>query len=130
MSTPARKPDPADRAPDVALQLRVLGYRDEDGGWVAHCLETDLVGEGDSWKDAMACLVGLTEAQISFAVSRGKPGLVLHPAPIHIIERYQTLYDRALTTLSVRPWDESEAIGFFPVPTPPADPAHFALANG
>ena len=45
---------------DFMLSLRVLGYH-KDGKWAAHCLETDLVGYGKTFKAALAELEELTQ---------------------------------------------------------------------
>jgi predicted RNase H-like HicB family nuclease len=48
------------------MTLRVVLYR-EDGLWVAHSLEMDVIGTGQSREDALAELKGNVEAQLSFA---------------------------------------------------------------
>ena len=48
------------------MTLRVVLYR-EDGLWVAHSLEMDVIGAGQSPEDALAELKGNVEAQLSFA---------------------------------------------------------------
>lgn len=74
----------------ASMPLRVLGYR-EERSWVAHCLETDLVGHGRTFEDALADLEELTEMQLSFAIQRRQPTLLDHPAPPEIWEAYARL---------------------------------------
>ena len=72
-------------APEIVLN--VLGYRDEDG-WVALALEMDLRGYGETFEDALDDLVELVEMQISFALSKGQPGMVWRAAEPVWFERY------------------------------------------
>lgn len=76
------------RKEEETLYLRVLGYRESDGWWAAHCLETDLVGYGKSFHSALKNLRELTEIQVEFALFKNQPALLDKPAPIEIIEGY------------------------------------------
>ena len=49
------------------VTINVLGYM-EDGDWIAHALEMDLVGVGDSFEEAIEALNEFIEAQVSFAL--------------------------------------------------------------
>ena len=49
--------------PEVRLILRALIYRD-DSWWVAHCLETDVVAEGNTPTHTFVNLQSLTKIQI------------------------------------------------------------------
>lgn len=62
------------------IELSVLGYT-EDGTWLAHCLEMDVIGYGQSLEEAMKSLAELIEMQVSFAVSQGHPQSLWNPAP-------------------------------------------------
>src|SRR5437773_5375066 len=77
------------------ITLRVLGYRDRDG-WVAHCLETDLVGQGRSYAAARRHLVELTKLQLSFATQMKDPRLFFRPAPQPVLARYERLCSKLL----------------------------------
>ena len=81
---------------DVSLYLRVLGYIKYDKSWAAHCLETDLVGYGSSFKAALDNLQELTEMQISFALFKNQPSLLDKPAPSEIFESYNLLLRSSL----------------------------------
>jgi hypothetical protein len=72
----------------LALRVRVVGYLTDEGTWAAHCLETDLVGYGNTWDAALDNLIELTEMQISFALYKQEPSLLDKPAPSHIFEMY------------------------------------------
>lgn len=73
---------------DHAFSLRVLGYM-EHGQWAARCLETDLVGRGESFDQAFDELKELTEMQVSFALQMKQPALLDHPAPPYIWQTYE-----------------------------------------
>lgn len=85
---------------DFSLTLRVLGYQVKDGSWGAHCLETDLVGYGKTFKTALKKLLELTEMQISFAVYKNQPSLLDRPAPPEIIETYTRMVRSTLQTFT------------------------------
>lgn len=51
-------------------RLRAVLYR-EDGLWVAHALEMDLIGTGATESAALRELRGNVEAQLSFATQEG-----------------------------------------------------------
>ncbi|HEX4794885.1 MAG TPA: hypothetical protein VH370_13885 [Humisphaera sp.] len=44
--------------------MRVVVYR-EDGAWIAHCLEFDLLGEGETPEAALAMLSNAIELQLA-----------------------------------------------------------------
>jgi hypothetical protein len=73
---------------EIHMTLRVLGYL-EDGGWAAHCLETDLVGRGKTFALAFRALQELTDMQVSFAIYKDQRSLLDHPAPPSIWQTYE-----------------------------------------
>lgn len=76
---------------EMTLYFRVLGYQTDTKSWAAHCLETDLVGYGDSFKAALNNLLELTEMQFTFAQHKNQPSLLDKPAPVEIFETYNQL---------------------------------------
>ncbi len=84
------------------LSLRVLGYISEDGLWAAHCLETDLVGYGKTFKKALNELIEFTEMQVSFAFQTKQPSLLYHPADPRIFDIYNTQFRYILQSLPER----------------------------
>lgn len=112
-----------DAPPD--LSFRALGYKDEEGGWVVHCLETDLVGEGRTREEAFLRLVELTNMQIGFAIHKKNLKLIYHPAPTYILEKFHEVYVRALTS---RKTAKDAVAKFFPVPKPEEET--FCVSNG
>jgi hypothetical protein len=71
-----------------SLRLRAVLYR-EDGLWVAHALEMDLIGTGVTESAALRELRGNVEAQLSFATQEGTNPF--RPAPQEI----QSLWEKA-----------------------------------
>jgi predicted RNase H-like HicB family nuclease len=70
--------------PQVRLTLRALIYRDDDW-WVAHCLETDVVAEGDTPVQAFDHLQALTDFQITAALEEGDLQSIFRQAPPEIL---------------------------------------------
>lgn len=54
----------------MVLRLRLVFYR-SGGCWMAHCLETDLIGRGTTREEAMESLTELTATQIQESVLNG-----------------------------------------------------------
>jgi hypothetical protein len=81
------------------LVLSVLCYvekiEEEDGtetkDWVAHCLEMDIKGRGDTLEEAEETLKGMVVAQISFARYMDEPGLLYRPAEERYFEIFRGL---------------------------------------
>jgi hypothetical protein len=69
-----------------SLRLRAVLYR-EDGLWVAHALEMDLIGTGATESAALRELRGNVEAQLSFATQEGTNPF--RPAP----QKIQSLWE-------------------------------------
>ena len=65
---------------DFEMELRVITYR-EEGVWLAHCLELDIVAEGKTAKKAFADLVDLCLLQITTAVEENDLRSIIRPAP-------------------------------------------------
>ena len=62
------------------IPLRVVFYQ-EEGAWIAHCLEFDLVGDGDSCKAALDSLAEAIGLQLEASVEHGNPRNLFRPAP-------------------------------------------------
>ena len=59
--------------------LRVVFYK-EDGRWVAHCLEFDICGDGDTHEEALASLNTAIGMQIEFSLKNNAPQNLFSPA--------------------------------------------------
>lgn len=100
-----------------ALYLRVLGYKETDGVWAAHCLETDLVGYGKTFNKALDNLIELTGMQIDFAKFKNQPSLLDRPAPTEIVETYNLLMRSNLQSITnPKKIDRSRKITSIPLP--------------
>ncbi|MCC7474667.1 MAG: hypothetical protein IT425_04685 [Pirellulales bacterium] len=74
-------------ANQIRLDLSVLIYR-EDEFWIAHCLETDLVGEGATDQEAMRSLIDISNIQIESALETGNLASIFSPAPPELWQSY------------------------------------------
>jgi hypothetical protein len=97
------------------MTLRVLGYREENG-WAAHCLETDLVGRGRDFNEAMVELQELTEMQVNFAVQTNRLSLLDHPAPPEIWQAYTMLAQERLRNFQKPDPAATRDVGALPLP--------------
>ena len=80
------------------VKVSVLGYM-EDGQWVAHALEMDVIGVGDTWEGACAELKENIIAHVSFAKYLGDESLILQPAPPRLFERFRQAQKAELQSL-------------------------------
>ena len=80
---------------NVRLTLSVLIYQ-EDSWWIAHCLETDVVAEGNTAVRAFENLISLTNLQIEAAMSEGDLQSVFRPAPPSIQAVYAVAADKSI----------------------------------
>ncbi|MBI2806728.1 MAG: hypothetical protein HYX68_17250 [Planctomycetes bacterium] len=62
------------------FDLRVISYP-EDGLWLAHCLELDIVVEGETAKQALADLIDLCLLHIRTAIDENDLVSIIRPAP-------------------------------------------------
>lgn len=110
------------------ISLNVLGYQEEQGGWVALALEMDLRGYGETFDEAFEDLADLVNMQISFSRFKGQPELIWKAADPVWFERFAETRREHLEAL-VRDAELSHpeySIAGLPIP-----PAHVidALAN-
>jgi len=68
---------------NLRINLSAIVYC-EDGVWLAHCLELDIVAEGSDANDAIHSLVSLCDLQIKVAMEEGDIESVFRPAPPEI----------------------------------------------
>jgi predicted RNase H-like HicB family nuclease len=66
---------------------RVVFYK-EDGDWVAHCLEFDLVGHGATQDEALALLGKAIEIQIEQSIKFNNPANLFRPAESKYFRMY------------------------------------------
>jgi len=69
------------------LNLDVLLYR-EDGEWLAHCLQLDLVEAGPTPDEAEENLTGVIQHHIQWAIEDDDMEHLFHPAPADVWKRF------------------------------------------
>jgi hypothetical protein len=82
------------------VPLRVIFYRDEDE-WVAHCLEFDLVGSGETRQAALDCLNAAILTQLEFSVAQNNPLNLFSPAGGEYLEMFAAGKDIAEGVLRI-----------------------------
>ena len=63
----------------MRVPLRVVLYR-EDGDWIAHCLEFDLIGDGTTKEKALASLSEAILLQLEVSIKHNAPENLFRPA--------------------------------------------------
>jgi hypothetical protein len=77
------------------LSIRTLVYA-EDELFVAHALEMDILGYGESRETAVSELVKLLKNQITFAEAKGEKAMVFFPAPQDFFKRWESANEAQL----------------------------------
>lgn len=76
-------PEARKQGRSLKLDLRAVGYR-EGKRWIAHCLELDIVAQGDTSEKALSNLAELCSTQIEAAIEEGDLRSIIFPAPPEI----------------------------------------------
>jgi hypothetical protein len=84
---------------DLQLELRVIVYR-EDAFWLAHCLELDIVAEGETPQKAVRDLTDLCVLQIRTAIEESDLTSIFRPAPAEIWKLFFTSKKKKKTKLA------------------------------
>ena len=74
---------------NLRINLSAIVYQ-EDGVWIAHCLELDIVAEGADTNDAIRSLVSLCDLQIKTALEEGDLKSVFRPAPPEVWQMFSS----------------------------------------
>lgn len=109
------------------LTLRVFGYR-EDGLWVAHCLEMDILGHGKTFKTALADLLDLVEMQVSFALQANDPAMIYRPAPPWVWSGFDRVLQESIQRLPKAPRFTDAAYSYLPAAIDTSKAGEFANA--
>jgi predicted RNase H-like HicB family nuclease len=80
---------------NLRIPLRVVFYR-EDGKWVAHCLEFDLMGDGDTRDVAVDRLAEAICLQVRESVENNNPENLFSPADGKFFAMYAAGKDAAV----------------------------------
>ena len=99
------------------LSIRVLLYK-EGKSYVAHALELDLLGYGDTEAQARKELEDALECQMSFATQKSQPEMLNHPAPKEFFDRWEKAHGAALRGLLAKDKPAKMAVkaAFIPLP--------------
>jgi hypothetical protein len=103
--------------PFFEVGLNVLGY-EEDGQWVALALEMDIKGYGPTFRKAVDDLYDLVVMQVSFALHKGQPEMILKSAEPIWFERFAALKIQLLSAIGREPRDTEFRIADLPFPPP------------
>ena len=76
------------------IDLSGVAYR-EEGWWLAHCLQLDIIAEGTTPQEAFRSLQSLCDLQLMRALEEGDLASVLRPAPPEIWHMYYMATDAA-----------------------------------
>lgn len=72
-----------------AMTFNIL-LEEEDGLFVAHCLELDIVATGETFHAARRDLIDLIKAQVAYAFANDNLDNLYHPAPAGV---WKKLYE-------------------------------------
>lgn len=82
------------------VPLRVIFYK-ESGSWIAHCLEFDLIGDGESKGNALERLGEAIALQVEASVDHGNYANLFTPADGNFFEMYAAGRDVISGTLEI-----------------------------
>ncbi len=89
---------------DFRFELRGVIYR-EDEAWIAHCLELDIVAEGQSPEEALKNCIDLCSLQIEVAKAKNDLDSIFRPAPPEFWTLFFSIRD---SRISQHPVDDVE----------------------
>ena len=82
------------------IPLRIVFYK-EEGDWVAHCLEFDLLGDGRTKEDALERLVEAIGLQLEASLEHDNPPNLFSPAPGKYLEMFAAGRNTTVGNLSI-----------------------------
>lgn len=80
---------------ELRIPIRVVFYR-EDDAWIAHCLEFDLIGDGNTQEEALECLGTAIEIQVEQSIRYKNPRNLFSPADGKYLQMYAAGEDVAM----------------------------------
>lgn len=93
------------------LHVLIAPAHDVPGQWLAHCLELDVVSQGNSAPHALDMIAEAIELLAESNVKAGKPPLSFHSAPLEEWEAYKNGEEAAVRPLRIaKPIDEEITI--------------------
>jgi predicted RNase H-like HicB family nuclease len=83
------------------LNLLIYPAPDLPGQWVAHCLETDLVSQGNDPAHALEMIAEAIELVARQNIEKGRPPLVYRNAPVEVYRMFESAKDIATKILKI-----------------------------
>lgn len=93
------------------IHLDVLISR-EEGGYIAHCLQLDLVATGETLEDAKQNLLDVVQVQINYAFQHDNLEYLFKPAPGETWRKFFALKSKREAELFEQILIESDDIAF------------------
>jgi hypothetical protein len=84
---------------DLVVSSRVLVYREATADYIAHALELDVIGTGNSPNKAMKDLENAIQAQISFCAQKDCMESLFFAAPKEYVERWLSAANKGIQDL-------------------------------
>ena len=81
--------------------------------WCALGLEVDIIGHGDTFREACEDLKSLIDIQVDFSLSMDKPNLILHPADPVYFSRFAEVRQKKFAKKDMGHY-ESSGVSFAP----------------
>jgi predicted RNase H-like HicB family nuclease len=85
----------------LRIPLRVVFYK-EEGAWIAHCLEFDLIGDGETREEAMDQLGRAVLLQVEASVQTNNPANLFSPADGNVLRMFAAGNDIALAAIEFK----------------------------
>ena len=92
--------DSARRSLHSLLNVIIYPAPDLEGQWLAHCLETDIISQGNSVADALEMMAEAIELTAAQNVKMGRPAIVYQNAPTEVSMMFENAED--ITTRILR----------------------------
>ncbi|MDZ4779317.1 MAG: hypothetical protein SGJ19_03590 [Planctomycetia bacterium] len=87
----------------LRIPLRIVFYRDDDGDWIARCLEFDLCGDGSTKEAAAAMLTKAIDIQVEQSTADRNLANLLTPAESEYFRMFAAGHDVAVAELHLSP---------------------------
>lgn len=85
----------------LRISLKVVFYR-EDDRWFAHCLEMDLLGDGDTREEALGLLTEAITEQLKVSVENNAPENLFFPAESKYFQMFAAGKDIAVGEMTIQ----------------------------
>lgn len=92
----------------IKISLRAVVYS-EEGTWLAHCLEMDIVEAGKSANEALRNLVDLCRLQVKVALEEKDLESIFRPAPAEAWKMFSIGADMKMPRKTIKPVEKFEA---------------------